>query len=78
VVSVLAGPRSWVLGSGEESAGAGEAWICRREGGKCWVFLGLDNALSVRGKRWNWHAWQVGVGVRIDAVISWMVGRLGS
>jgi len=25
----------------------------------------------------NWRAWQVGVGVRIEAAISWMVGRFG-
>jgi hypothetical protein len=77
VVSALAGPRSPVLGAGDESAGAGEAWICRLEGSKWWDVLGLGEGRIVWGRRWNWRAWQVGVGVRIEAAISWMVGRFG-
>lgn len=52
VVSVLVGPRSWVLGGGEESAGIGVAWKCRDwkvEEGRRWEgFLELDAGFDSR------------------------------
>jgi hypothetical protein len=79
VVSLLVGPRSWVLGlllkldlepelEEEEVRERGEAcrcWRCCRGRGKA------ERAVD------GWRARQDGVGVRIEAAISWMLGRFG-
>jgi len=73
VVSVLAGPRSCVLGGGEESARIEVAWtrrVWKGEGMGWWGFLGHDEWFRNLGRWWRWRARHVGVGVRMEAAIS--------